>query len=212
MHDARARYVLAAMGIPLWQARDNPPPMAPRDPWALLAAEVKDCRLCSLHQTRTRTVFGAGARAARWFFVGEAPGADEDREGEPFVGRAGQLLGAMLKALSLVREEVYIANVLKCRPPGNRDPAAEEVQHCMPYLQRQIALVEPKVVVALGRVAAQSLLGTAAPLGSLRGMVHRYLGIPLVVTYHPAYLLRSPADKRHAWDDLKRARALVSHE
>ncbi|MDA8390371.1 MAG: uracil-DNA glycosylase [Gammaproteobacteria bacterium] len=210
MRDARARYILTAMGIPLWQGRESLPAAA--DPWVPLAARVQDCRLCVLHQTRTQTVLGTGSREARWFFVGEAPGADEDRQGEPFVGRAGQLLDAMLRALSLAREEVYIANVLKCRPPRNRDPEAAEVQQCLPYLEQQIALVAPTVLVALGRIAAQSLLGTTAPLGGLRGRVHHYQGIPLIVTYHPAYLLRSPADKRHAWDDLKRARALVGHE
>ncbi len=209
MLDARARRALAMMEIPVWQGRARPPAA---DVWTELAAQVKECRLCALHETRSQTVFGTGAKDARWFFVGEAPGADEDRLGEPFVGRAGQLLNAMLRALSLVREDVYIANVLKCRPPRNRDPEPAEVQQCLPYLQKQIALVGPAVLVALGRIAAQSLLATSAPLGSLREKVHHYAGVPLIVTYHPAYLLRSPADKQHAWADLKRAQALVNHE
>jgi DNA polymerase len=149
-------------------------------------------------------VFGVGDRAARWMFIGEAPGAEEDRQGEPFVGRAGQLLTSMLKALGFRREDVYIANVLKCRPPGNRDPKPEEAQACRGYLERQIELVSPALIVAVGRIAAQNLLATDTSLAKLRGRVHA-LGArrwPLVVTYHPAYLLRSPGEKRKAWQDL----------
>lgn len=177
--------------------------------WDALERTVSACISCGLHATRTKTVFGVGNRAARWLFVGEAPGADEDRQGEPFVGRAGQLLNAMLEAIGLRREEVYIANVLKCRPPGNRDPQPREVECCEPFLIRQIALIQPRLIVALGRHAAHSLLKTEAPLARLRGQRLSYHGTPLVVTFHPAYLLRSPADKRRAWDDLCLARSLV---
>jgi uracil-DNA glycosylase len=161
--------------------------------------------------TRTQTVFGVGDRAARWMFIGEAPGAEEDRQGEPFVGRAGQLLTSMLRALGLRREDVFIANVLKCRPPGNRDPRPQEALACRGYLDRQIELVSPRLVVAVGRIAAQNLLATDAALARLRGQVHR-LGDgrwPLVVTYHPAYLLRSPGEKRKAWQDLLFARDVL---
>jgi DNA polymerase len=175
-----------------------------------LQAAVSNCTKCALHATRTNTVFGVGNPEASWLFVGEAPGAEEDRQGEPFVGRAGQLLNAMLFALGLKREEVYIANVLKCRPPNNRDPQADEVMQCEPYLLRQIELIKPEVIVALGRHAAHSLLKTELPLGRLRGMKHDYHGTPLVVTYHPAYLLRSPGDKARAWDDLRLARTIVT--
>jgi uracil-DNA glycosylase len=176
--------------------------------WDTLRATVAACQRCTLHSTRTQTVFGVGSRTARWMFVGEAPGADEDRQGEPFVGRAGQLLTSMLKALGLTREQVYIANVLKCRPPGNRDPRPEEAQACRGYLERQIDLVDPSLVVAVGRIAAQRLLETDVALAKLRGRVHS-LGPrrrPLVVIYHPAYLLRSPGEKRKAWLDLLHAR------
>ena len=175
--------------------------------WTELEAEVRVCTKCSLHATRTQTVFGVGHRQARWMFIGEAPGADEDRRGEPFVGKAGQLLNAILFAMGLKREEVYIANVLKCRPPGNRDPQPEEVAQCEPYLLRQIELIKPRLIVALGRHAAHSLLKTDVPLGKLRGQKLSYHGTPLFVTYHPAYLLRNPADKRKVWDDLCRAKA-----
>ncbi|MDH5511624.1 MAG: uracil-DNA glycosylase [Gammaproteobacteria bacterium] len=177
--------------------------------WEALEAEVRLCTKCPLHTTRTQTVFGVGHRQAKWMFIGEAPGADEDRQGEPFVGRAGQLLNAILFALGLKREEVYIANVLKCRPPGNRDPQPEEVAQCEPYLLRQIGLIRPRLIVALGRHAAHSLLKTEAPLGKLRGQQLTYHGTPLFVTYHPAYLLRNPADKRKVWDDLCHARAVM---
>jgi uracil-DNA glycosylase family 4 len=182
---------------------DAPSAVATLD-WDALRETVASCRRCDLHSTRTQTVFGVGNRAARWMFIGEAPGADEDRQGEPFVGRAGQLLTSMLKALGLPREDVYIANVLKCRPPGNRDPRPEEARSCRGYLDRQIELVDPALIVAVGRIAAQSLLETDTALSKLRGKVHG-LGArrrPLVVIYHPAYLLRSPAEKRKAWLDL----------
>jgi DNA polymerase len=176
--------------------------------WEPLRALVSECTRCTLHQTRTQTVFGVGNPQARWMFIGEAPGADEDRQGEPFVGRAGQLLTSMLKALGFKREDVYIANVLKCRPPGNRDPKPEEALQCRGYLERQIELVSPTLVVAVGRIAAQNLLATDTALARLRGKVHA-LGArrwPLVVVYHPAYLLRSPGEKRKAWQDLLFAR------
>ncbi len=173
-----------------------------------LGAEVAVCRKCSLSETRTNTVFGTGNPDADWMFVGEAPGAEEDRQGLPFVGRAGQLLNAMLAALGLSRDDVYIANVLKCRPPNNRDPLGEEVVRCLPYLRGQIRVVRPRIIVAMGRFAAQALLETHTPIARLRGRVYRYgeFETPLVVSYHPAYLLRSPLDKRKAWDDLKLAR------
>ncbi|HEY5682054.1 MAG TPA: uracil-DNA glycosylase [Sulfuricaulis sp.] len=177
--------------------------------WRELESAVRTCTRCALHATRTQTVFGVGNYQAKWMFIGEAPGADEDRQGEPFVGRAGQLLNAILFALGLEREEVYIANVLKCRPPGNRDPQPEEVAQCEPYLLRQIDLIKPRLIVALGRHAAHSLLKTEVPLGKLRGQQLTYHGIPLFVTYHPAYLLRNPADKRKVWNDLCHARAVM---
>jgi DNA polymerase len=177
--------------------------------WTALQAEVRACTRCALHKTRTQTVFGVGNLNAKWMFIGEAPGADEDRQGEPFVGKAGQLLNAILFAMGLKREEVYIANVLKCRPPGNRDPQPEEVAQCEPYLIRQIELIRPQLIVALGRHAAHSLLKTEVPLAKLRGQKLSYHGTPLFVTYHPAYLLRNPADKRKVWDDLSRAKAAM---
>lgn len=182
--------------------------------WNALRSAVSHCERCSLHTTRTQTVFGVGDQQARLMIVGEAPGGDEDRQGEPFVGRAGQLLNEMLQAIGFKREQVYIANILKCRPPNNRDPQAEEVGCCEPYLQRQIALVQPAVILAVGRIAAQNLLKTDQRMGALRGQEHRYPGsdIPLIVTYHPAYLLRSPLEKRKAWEDLQRTRALTKSE
>ena len=169
---------------------------------------MRDCRRCGLHAGRTQTVFGVGDRRAEWMVVGEAPGAEEDRRGEPFVGPAGQLLTAMLAAIGLARDSVFITNVIKCRPPDNRDPRPDEVGGCLPYLQQQVELLRPRIILAFGRVAAQSLLGTEAALGGLRGTVHRFgaLNTPVVVTYHPAYLLRSPGEKRKAWEDLKFAR------
>ena len=179
--------------------------------WESLRSEVLACTKCPLHGSRTQGVFGVGSREAQWLVVGEAPGAEEDRRGEPFVGRAGHLLDAMLKAIGLSRgSNVYIANVLKSRPPGNRDPKPEEVAACLPYLMRQIELLRPRVMLAVGRIAAQNLLSTDAPLGRLRGKVHHFgeLNTPLIVTYHPAYLLRTPGDKRKAWEDLKFARSV----
>lgn len=227
--DARRLAALQAMEIDVWQRRDlsalaGPVGVAPagvESPqvvpspadapgWEPLAEAVSGCIRCELCRTRTRTVFGVGSRSARWMVIGEAPGADEDREGEPFVGRAGQLLTSMLRALGCRREDVYIANILKCRPPGNRDPRPEEVAACMPYLRRQIELVSPSLILCVGRIAAQNLLETQTPIGKLRGQVHRLAGHPVVVTYHPAYLLRSPAEKRKAWDDLKLALATAS--
>ena len=180
--------------------------------WEELRARVAVCTRCSLSATRTQTVFGVGNPHADWLIVGEAPGAEEDRRGEPFVGRAGQLLNSMLHAIGLTREQVYIANVLKCRPPGNRDPGATEAAECLPYLERQIALLKPKIMLAVGRIAAQNLLGTEKTLGALRQQVHRFglSQVPLVVTYHPAYLLRTPTEKRKAWEDLKFARDVIS--
>jgi DNA polymerase len=194
-----------------------PGPSAPPVPeadldWDALRAAVSACTRCALAETRTQTVFGVGNPRARWMFIGEAPGAEEDKRGEPFVGRAGQLLTAMVQAVGLRREDVYIANVLKCRPPGNRDPRPEEAAHCRGYLERQIELVSPSLVIAVGRIAAQNLLATDAPLARLRGQVHA-LGSrpwPLLVTYHPAYLLRSPGEKRKAWQDLLLARQVYA--
>lgn len=176
--------------------------------WSELAQAVAHCQLCSLAGTRTQPVFGVGHPQAHWMVVGEAPGEQEDLRGEPFVGAAGQLLDQMLAALGLSRQagppqqQVYIANTLKCRPPRNRNPDPAELQQCQPYLLRQVELVQPRVVLAMGRFAVQSLLGSTEPIGRLRGRVHRWRERPLVVTYHPAYLLRNPADKARAWADL----------
>jgi len=233
---SRRLQYLSALGVEVWLPRQSvpcvavtpaaarlaaspavvpvpPPPEAPAvlERWEQLKAEVAACRKCALHATRTQAVFGVGDRHAQWLVIGEAPGAEEDRQGEPFVGRAGQLLNSMLRAIGLARgENVYIANILKSRPPGNRDPKPEEIASCLPYLKRQIALIEPRVILAVGRIAAQNLLGTEAPLGRLRGRVHHFgeLNTPLIVTYHPAYLLRTPAEKRKAWEDLKFARSV----
>jgi DNA polymerase len=175
--------------------------------WAALRAAVTACTACGLCKQRKQAVFGVGNEAAPWLFVGEGPGADEDEQGEPFVGQAGKLLDGMLAALGLKRgREAYIANVVKCRPPGNRTPTPEEAAACAPFLDRQIDLIAPKLIVALGKTAAMRLLRTEASLGSLRGQVHRYRGTPLVVTYHPAYLLRNLPDKSKAWEDLLFAR------
>jgi DNA polymerase len=172
-----------------------------------LSEDIAGCTACGLCRTRRRTVPGVGDEAAQWMFVGEAPGADEDAQGEPFVGAAGQQLDNMLAALGLSRsDDVFIANVLKCRPPGNRAPEPLEASACRPYLDRQIELVAPRLLVALGRSAACTLLGVDASVASLRNRVHRYRGTPLIVTYHPAYLLRTPADKAKAWEDLLFAR------
>ncbi len=180
--------------------------------WDALQRAVSTCERCSLHSTRTQTVFGVGDKQASLMIIGEAPGGDEDRQGEPFVGRAGQLLNEMLRAIGFKREQVYIANILKCRPPHNRDPKVDEVNCCDPYLKRQIALVQPVVVLAVGRIAAQNLLKSSERIGALRGREHQLPGtkIPLIATYHPAYLLRSPIEKRKAWQDLQQVHALVT--
>jgi DNA polymerase len=221
--DSRRLAYLKALEIDVWERRDVvstlvvvPAPVESRAPaasalsssvatlgWEDLARTVKACTLCPLHATRTQAVFGVGNRNAQWMVIGEAPGADEDRQGEPFVGRAGQLLNSMLKAIGFARSDVYIANILKSRPPNNRDPRPEEVQACIPYLYRQIELINPKLILCVGRIAAQTLLQTDIPIGKLRGKLHRIAGgRPMIVTYHPAYLLRSPGEKRKSWADL----------
>ena len=176
--------------------------------WSELQNSVTNCELCVLHKSRTQTVFGTGDTQADWMIIGEAPGANEDRQGEPFVGRAGQLLNNMLAAVGLPRNAVYISNVLKCRPPNNRDPKPEESALCRGYLERQIALIQPKLIIVVGRIAAHNLLQVTTPLGRLRGQLHQLPGsdIPVLVTYHPAYLLRQPLEKRKAWQDLQLAR------
>jgi uracil-DNA glycosylase family 4 len=216
---ASRKEYLNALGVenwvqrrPLAAAAGAPAPAVSADSWDAIASEVAGCTKCGLHECRNRTVFGVGDRKAGWLVVGEAPGADEDQQGEPFVGRAGQLLTSMLRGIGLEREQVFIANVLKCRPPNNRDPAPGEVAQCLPYLERQIALLRPSIMLAVGRIAAQNLLATDTPIGKLRGGVHAFgsARIPLVVTYHPAYLLRSPTEKRKAWEDLKFARRVAA--
>lgn len=175
--------------------------------WDALREAVNTCTRCKLYKTRTQGVFGVGDEQADWLIVGEAPGADEDAQGEPFVGQAGRLLDAMLAAIGLRRgDNVYIANVLKSRPPGNRNPEPDEVAACMPYLLQQIELLQPKIILAMGRFAAQNLLASKDAIASLRGQVHRFQGVPLIVTYHPAYLLRTLPDKAKAWEDLCLAR------
>ena len=173
--------------------------------WHTLQQQVANCRNCSLCETRTQTVFGVGNRRAGWLLIGEAPGQDEDLQGEPFVGRAGQLLNEMLRAIGLRREEVYIANMLKCRPPHNRDPEAAEIAACRDYLQRQIQLLRPKLIMTVGRIAAQNLLNTQQSLAKLRGARYQYADTPVVVVHHPSYLLRSPLEKAKAWEDLQYA-------
>lgn len=176
-----------------------------RQDWSELEAEVASCNKCDLCQTRTQTVFGTGNKHAEMMIIGEAPGQSEDEQGKPFVGKAGQLLTEMLRAIGLQREDVFIANILKCRPPGNRDPKPDEIESCSDYLLRQQALIKPKIILAVGRISAQTLLKTDAPVGKLRGRVHDLNGTPLVVVYHPAYLLRSLIEKRKAWQDLQLA-------
>ncbi len=236
------RQYLKEMGIDVWQRRELAAAELPQQPvavaqasesaaiiansepsiastadvstmeWGTLQRAVSACERCSLHSTRTQAVFGIGNQQASLLVVGEAPGGDEDRQGEPFVGRAGQLLNEMLRAIGLKRGEVYIANILKCRPPNNRDPKVDEVSRCGPYLKRQIALVQPAAVLAVGRIAAQNLLKSGERIGALRGREHQLPGtkIPLIATYHPAYLLRSPIEKRKAWQDLQQVRALIT--
>jgi DNA polymerase len=175
--------------------------------WDELRETVRTCTACALCRQRKQAVFGVGALSAPWLFIGEGPGADEDEQGEPFVGQAGKLLDSMFAAIGIARgREVYIANVVKCRPPGNRTPTPDEALACAPYLDRQIALVRPKLIVALGKSAVQRLLATDASVASLRGKVHRYQDTPVIVTYHPAYLLRSLPEKAKAWEDLLFAR------
>ncbi|HOB62730.1 MAG TPA: uracil-DNA glycosylase [Candidatus Competibacteraceae bacterium] len=180
--------------------------------WEELTTEARQCQSCGLCASRTQAVFGVGDRQAQWLVIGEAPGADEDRQGEPFVGRAGKLLNPMLLAIGLRREQVYIANILKCRPPENRDPTPAEAASCRPFLERQIALIQPRLILAVGRIAAQNLLDTDTQIGKLRGRVHHFgpTHIPVIVTYHPAYLLRSPREKRKAWDDLRLAQRTLA--
>jgi len=227
--NAREQY-LEALGIDVWTSRvglvrpreaavvAEPPasavaaaPAAAVDaaPWEALRAQVSGCTRCELSQTRTQTVFGVGNVRAELMVIGEAPGADEDLQGEPFVGRAGQLLNSMLRAIGQPRATVYIANVLKCRPPNNREPRPAEVGCCIGYLQQQVEMIQPRLLMAVGRIAGQNLLATDAPLARLRGQVHRFgsRATPLIVTYHPAYLLRSPTEKRKSWVDLKFIRA-----
>jgi len=175
------------------------------DSWEALQAEVSPCTKCDLCKSRTQTVFGSGNKNADWMIIGEGPGQNEDQQGLPFVGKAGQLLTEMLRAIGLEREDVFIANIVKCRPPANRDPKPIEIETCKPYLMRQMALVKPKIIVVLGRIAAQALLNTDEPISKLRGKTHALNGTPVVVVYHPAYLLRSLLDKRKAWADLKLA-------
>jgi DNA polymerase len=208
-HQRRA--YLEALGIDVWVPRDEPEPEADSVEtvsgsdgldWDALREAVAACTHCALCESRTQTVFGVGNRDADWMIIGEAPGAEEDRRGEPFVGRAGKLLDEMLRAVGQDRERAFIANILKCRPPNNRDPKPEESAACRSYLERQIELVQPKIILAVGRIAAQLLLETDVPVGRLRGSKHHLGEVPLVVTYHPAYLLRSPTQKRKSWDDL----------
>ena len=221
MDNALRLQYLEAMGIDVWLPResmdsaqplssevvtDNTEPdttiKSTTDNWNVLQAEVANCTKCTLCKTRTQTVFGAGNKQADWMLVGEAPGQHEDEQGQPFVGNAGLLLTEMLRAIGLTREEVFITNILKCRPPNNRDPHADEVESCNDYLQRQQELIQPKIILAVGRIAAQTLLNTDQPLARLRGKVHTFNNTPVVVVYHPAYLLRSLPEKRKAWLDL----------
>lgn len=226
--EQQRRAYLEALGIDVWVPRDEPEPEhaaptagqsgeAPATPavsggldWPALREAVAGCTRCALHESRTQTVFGVGSQSADWMIIGEAPGAEEDRRGEPFVGRAGKLLDEMLRAVGQGRDRVFIANILKCRPPNNRDPKPDESAQCRGYLERQIDLVQPKIILAVGRIAAQLLLDTDTPVGRLRGKAHRLGKTPLVVTYHPAYLLRSPTQKRKSWDDLCLARRIAA--
>lgn len=209
--------VFNELGIgPVWTLREQrDAPAAPQDgstyTWETLADAVANCTACKLHASRTQGVLGVGDQQADWLIVGEAPGEEEDAQGEPFVGQAGKLLDAMLTSIGLARgENVYITNVLKSRPPGNRNPEPDEVSACRPYLLAQIELIQPKIILALGRLAAQSLLDTEESIGHLRGRVHSFQGVPLIATYHPAYLLRKLSDKARAWEDLCLARQTLA--
>lgn len=219
---------LQAMGVQRWVVREGIEDLvvdavpeqqtATAEPvmqdWLALEAQVAGCQKCVLHESRTQTVFGAGNKDADWLIIGEAPGDEEDRQGEPFVGPAGELLAEMLFAAGLQREDIYIANILKCRPPANRDPLPDEVACCQAYLQQQIALMQPQLIFAVGRIAAHNLLQKKEKLGDLRGKVHHYgeTNIPVIVTYHPAYLLRSPLEKRKVWYDLQFAQAVYRQQ
>jgi DNA polymerase len=217
--EQQRRAYLKAIGVDIWVPRGDDEglgdeaesvPVAEGQGWDSLRETVSACTRCELASSRTQTVFGVGNTEADWMIIGEAPGAEEDRRGEPFVGRAGKLLDEMLKAAGQARERVFIANILKCRPPNNRDPKPGEAAACRAYLDQQIALVQPRVILAVGRIAAQNLLASDAPVGRLRGRVHDFNGVPLVVTYHPAYLLRSPSQKQKSWDDLCLAMAALA--
>ncbi len=208
----RREAVLRELNLyPAWVRREQPKvATTPADmevrlqtmAWPELKEKVRDCELCRLRAGCTQTVFGVGDENAKWLFVGEGPGAEEDARGEPFVGHAGRLFDNMLLSIGLRRKEVYITNVVKCRPPDNRQPHANEVAACLPYLKRQIELIRPGIIVALGRTAASAMLDTDASVASLRGRVHEYKGIPLIVSFHPSYLLRTPLDKAKSWQDL----------
>jgi len=207
---------LHAMGIQTWQLKNQPVtmpacPSASTEEWTTLRQAVANCTACGLDKTRTQTVFGVGNTNAELMVIGEAPGFNEDEQGEPFVGRAGQLLTSMLEAIGFDRETVYIANILKCRPPNNRDPQPEEVNLCTPFLRQQIALIKPKLLLAVGRIAAHYLLDTKTALSQLRRQIHHYENIPLIITYHPAYLLRTPKDKSKAYQDLQLAIYTLNH-
>ncbi len=212
--DPQQHHYLHAMGIDLFEEApfESETSIEQLD-WEPLIERVKGCQACSLHKTRKQVVFGVGNRQADLLLVGEAPGAQEDQQGEPFVGRAGQLLTSMLHAIDLRREDIFIANILKCRPPNNRDPSPEEVALCTPFLVQQVNLIKPKLIVALGRIAAHFLLNTQTPLSRLRGQLFNFgheEKIPLIVTFHPAYLLRSPREKEKAYDDLLRIRQILA--
>ena len=203
---------LAAMDIQVWQSKEPKVAVNSNKPdWDQLRKEIANCKLCDLHTSRTNTVFGVGNRHADLLVVGEAPGATEDAQGEPFVGKAGRLLDSMLAAISLHRDDIFIANILKCRPPDNRDPKPNEVELCTPYLKQQIAFIKPKLIVAVGRIAAHFLLDTNEALGKLRGRTFSYAetNVPLIVTYHPAYLLRSPREKSKAYVDMLRVQEML---
>ena len=196
------------MGIDVWIPRQSlvaDRSLLRSDDWQTLQAEVSACQRCQLCANRTNTVFGTGNQNADWLWIGEGPGQHEDEQGKPFVGKAGLLLTEMIRAVQLQREDVFITNIVKCRPPNNRDPHHEEITSCNEFLQRQIALLKPKIIIAVGRIAAQTLLNTEAPLSKFRGRVHQFNSTPVVVVYHPAYLLRSLLEKRKAWQDLQLA-------